>query len=475
MAKRGRKRKRLFTLTKSRKSYKVAAKPSESLKDDDSKVGEMSTTCPPRPKEGQAPKIILQQPPPSGSFKIEILDKNSGILINNRGRANLSPTSPAPYKKFVYVTPKRFLDSEGPNEMVLNKRNKIDTNGAPNVQIVPAVPSGHQNYHEIPRGGNSDTVIINVSQPPVNNIDASPSLFIQNGSHCVFPASTTQPGTPTARFPEEREVQLHIEEDEAMNFSEHLSFLDEMEANDSTLTNSTVNQRETVVQSKDPAPIVATSNNFSVSNSFSTPKQNTQRVFKLIPDNHNILSSVSTVRHIGPTVTPTTLTSPSIVAFNSATTRPMINKYSVTNIQKPTNVVLSSPVSPHAPSLQTLSVARTVAAGAITVPNLVLKPRLGIKHNPVQGSSTPTPTITRPTITPKSILRAASTPIALSVYNSEKTDGYVLQNPPKIVTKIIPAATRGITSSITTHVTSLSSSTLPSSLGPTKSTMCLPV
>ncbi|KAF2354599.1 Homeobox domain [Trinorchestia longiramus] len=155
--------------------------------------------------------------------------------------------------KVLFMTPKRPLLSADHSSSVANKKLRMNVVNQPTaveqILTTASVSSKVQHQHVQPQSSiavvNNDVFMLNVSQTTIKNISpiSSPpplgQLFFQRtpGTSVEFPpthgpvVSFSNEVVPT-HFSDEREVQLHIEEDDAVNLTEQYSILDEIEAGD---------------------------------------------------------------------------------------------------------------------------------------------------------------------------------------------------------------------------------------------------
>ena len=370
MPKKGRKRKRLFTVPRTRKNvnkfppvkridkkYHAEEEEEESI----TVTGELvDDTTNGRPPDQKAFKVI------------------------NKGHTNESFLKNSTPSKIVYVTPKRLLDNE---TSVVAKRKKLGNVAsscnferiAPTSYCPPNILAQTVNYPTVSKCEENGTIVINVTQPSVRTISSSNPLIIQANSNNVvhFPSSVGTASGIThfgkingGQFDEEREVQLHIEEDETASFSDHLSILDEIESGDvsqlpsnKTYTSSNVSPITLISES---SPLVP--NNVSISGpQISSP----QRILRIFPE--------TTKNDINKqTIARTPISHASSTSFGS-----YINSFSnEAQTKQPqvqtSNFILATSANSCKSSMQKFSVTGK-SGDPISLPNLVLKPGTDFK------------------------------------------------------------------------------------------------
>lgn len=236
MAKRGRRRKRLFTTNRSKRGTKAQSRkispPPEEV--DDELVIEEDRHIISGQGEVQAKQNGSVGSSCSQSRKISDADTSYKFEHPNGNAIGLST-------KHNYVPSKRGI-KECFRTVPSKKRKLHETDGSYTSEF--SVPSMkiHSNFAQPQNIGasTSDAIIIKVSQP-VSNMTPVTSpiqqvIIQQNPSNLPrFPSPHSNPVNSysnelPASYADEREVQLHIEEDETVNLSEHYSILDEIES-----------------------------------------------------------------------------------------------------------------------------------------------------------------------------------------------------------------------------------------------------
>ena len=445
MGKRGKRRKRFFTTNRTKRSAAKLAqqaalvKNSEELlpsKDEeeidpgneqtilqlDSQADNIVGYSPDGEDYGNQNTIIVQQVIPgnlegtvsSGGGVNKTIPSSIQYSLGPTQNSNTKPTN----SRIVYITPKRVLEQE--DQISFSQANKRIKFEAPTgVEIMSSINLQQNQFTHPPSGlqnSRSDAIFINVSQPSSVSCTTVPSstsalgsVFLHSNSSNVvhFPPQvpnqsigqfTNASSLVTAEFSEEREVQLHIEDDDAVNLSEHFSILEEMEAGSNQIVVNDMSH-PTKPPSVQPIAIVTGSQIPSINNGAPFPISTSQfsstsGILKILPDGTattSLIPSGSIASVVTRQVTPTA--NVSVFAPNICTAPPsgvsIDNSLSLPNEVTPIAVsgdmtrsqkmVLATPIVSRRPSMQPIPMGPGIASIALTSDSVSLPSNILIK------------------------------------------------------------------------------------------------
>ena len=304
MAKRGKRRKRLFTTNRSKRCPRTQIAKGE-------------------PPPEQESDIIQDHQLNDDDLSATGIRDEVEISHEAIPPHQLNSDDPTSSNKVLFITPKRSMRKEESNISLPSKKRKFDEPylpskqdlvskfGATPMDIAPNCPLNHSKVRNAKEAILIDSTQQLNSAPQITSSAIGQLILQQSPSNLlkIPPASTSSLNSYaneiSSSYTEEREVQIHIEEDDAVNLSEHYSILDEIEAgneqfpnqNQSILNSSAANSIPFITNDQFPNSVPNDSNSTIIE---TRPISSIVNIVPNIPNNSLLQSCPISVPNFSP-------------------------------------------------------------------------------------------------------------------------------------------------------------------------------